>query len=151
MCGHAARRVARTKPHRYLVLLQTTHECPTPVPTTVTSSRKHADIMLRAFAPPNHPPGRAHTAGDRATSREMCRLLQIFCLHNQPSEVDCVRQKKTGKNAVRLQIPRSQHTTGVPPCTPGCTPAVLGGRAPAVVTPAGRCTRWGCPMLPPWT
>ena len=84
--------VARTKPHRYLVLQQTTHVTPRPFPTTITGSRKLAAIMPRDFALPNHRPGRMRPAGDCATSRGMCRQCHIFFLNNQPSEVVCVRQ-----------------------------------------------------------
>ena len=50
-CDHAAQLVARTNPHRYLVLLQRAHDYPTPVPTTVTSSKKHARLTCRATLP----------------------------------------------------------------------------------------------------
>ena len=48
---------------------------PTPVSCHCyfSSSRMHAAIMPRGFAPPNNPPGRVHTAGGRAAYREICR------------------------------------------------------------------------------
>ena len=43
------------------------------IPANFPSSRMHAAITPRDFAPSNNPPGRVHTAGGRAASREMCR------------------------------------------------------------------------------
>ena len=128
-----------------MVLLQTTHDYPTSVPTTVTSSRKHAAILPRDFSLSNHPPGRVHTASGMRLLAEYADNLISAAFTTKPSKVECVRQIKPKVNAVRLKVPRSQPTTGMP--TTGCAAAILVGLLAATVTPPGRCRRWGCPRV----
>ena len=65
----------RTKPHRVRYCCRQPTITPRQFLVTAifSSSRMHAAIMPRGFAPPTNPPGRMHTAGGRATYREVCR------------------------------------------------------------------------------
>ena len=90
--------------------------------------------MLRDFAVPNEPQiGCARLAAVRliAECADMFPLVSdcphICCLHNQLSEVECVRQIKTKTNAVRLKTPLPLRMARVPTITLpsrgfGCTP-----------------------------
>ena len=84
----------------------------------------HAAIMLRDFALPNKPQvGCTRLAAVRliAECADMFPLVSdcphVCCLHNQPSEVECVRQIKTKRNAVRLLKTLSLRTARVPSIT----------------------------------
>ena len=78
-----------------------------------------------ALAPPNNPPGRVHTAGGRATCREMCR--DMFPLLSDYTHIgfllDLLLQlllkllllsRSAHGHAVRLKIPHPQHKANVP-------------------------------------
>ena len=84
----------------------------------------HTPIMLRDFAVPNEPQiGCARLAAVRliAECADMFPLVSdcphICCLHNQLSEVECVRQIKTKTNAVRLKTPLPLRMARVPTIT----------------------------------
>ena len=65
--------------------------------------------MPRGFASPNNPPGRVHTAGGRATYREICRHVSPrFRLH------PLLLSRSAHSHAVRLEIPHPLRTARVP-------------------------------------
>ena len=78
----------------------------------------HAAITPRGFAQPSNPPGRVHTAGDRATYREMCRHVSPrFRLHPHllsPRPPAAAAVEAAAAVAVRLKIPHPLRTARVP-------------------------------------
>ena len=84
---------------------------PKPVPTNVTSSKKQATIVPRDFALPIHPLGRMHTPGG------LCRYPHICCLHNQPSEAECVRQNIIKQMPCDLKFPVRNTRPGAYNCS----------------------------------
>ena len=104
----AARLVARTKPRRYLVLLQTPHDYSRPFLPLFQQQEARGCYAAR-FSLLNHPTGRVLRLAAARLLAEYADNPIYACLHSQPSGVECVRHI-TKVNAVRPEVPRSQHT-----------------------------------------
>ena len=123
-CGHAARLTARrTKPRRCWYCCRQPTITPSPFPATANFRAEECTRLLCCVTLPhqNKPQvGCTRLAAVRliAECADVFPLVfdcpHICCLHDQPSEVKCVRQVKTKINAVRLKKPLQLRTARVP-------------------------------------
>ena len=117
------------------------------------------DYAVR-LCPTKQTPGKVHTAGGRATYREMCRHVHHICfLLGLPLQVllKLLLSRNAHSNAVRLKIPHPLHTARVPTIElihGASAAAVLASLRRDTTLPAcsyafiGKFRRWWCSSPP---